>query len=333
MGFSIRKELNSIKKYVLLILCFTSLVAEAQYFNNTNPWKTRRREYTVGGGLTNYMGDLGGLNRKGTNWFLFDLEFSQFKYGFYGSYRYNISHRHSSSLSLFYGKVTGSDKLTSEPYRNNRNLKFSSKIIELSWNYEFFIIRPQPGHIYNIEGAKGLHGIKWDAYLFIGIGAFYYDPIAYGRHLRYYGTEGQGLLGQKPYYNLFAVSLPMGFGGSYYISKSFKIGLETSYRWTSTDHLDDVSGNYFGKEQMKEQRGDWAAFLSDPSNGNNPNWTAAGEQRGDPKWRDGFMSVCLKVTYIPKPKNKTNRNQFGQSSSKHFKRRQKKGILKKIARF
>jgi hypothetical protein len=308
----------------ILFICIQSNLF-AQYFNHTNSWKSQRREYTFAGGVSNYMGDLGGLDRKGTNWFLFDLEVSQFKYGFMGSYRYNLNHRHASNISLFYGKVSGSDQLTGDIYRNNRNLSFTSVIWELSWNYEYYIIRPQPGHIYNIKGAKGLSAIKWDCYVFIGIGGFYYNPKAYGIPLRYMGTEGQGIPGSgKFYYSPIALSFPVGFGGSYYVTKSFKIGTEMAYRFTTTDYLDDVSTNYYDKEIIKQYKGELAAFLSDPSSGANPSWTAKGEQRGDPKYKDGFFSILVKITYIPKNKNKGERTKnkkrkIGFSTKKKFK--------------
>lgn len=313
---------------IIALLTLTSFVVEAQYFNHTNSWKKRRKEYSIGGGATNYMGDLGGLDRKGTNWFLFDLEISQFKYGFSGSYRYNYSHRHATSMSLFYGKFTGSDQLTGDPYRNYRNLSFTTHLLELSLLYEFFLIRPQPGHIYDLKGARGLKPQKWDFYPFFGIGIFYYEPMVQGKFARYVGTEGQGLPGQRPYYNLVALSFPVGLGGAYHISKSLKIGMDMSYRWTTTDYIDDVSGNYFGKEEMTAARGATAAALSDPSSGENPSWTAAGQQRGNPKFRDGFMSVQLKVTFMPEKKVKNN-GPRGRKSVDHFTRKGKRKLFNK----
>jgi hypothetical protein len=316
--------------YITIIFVLISIITEAQYFNHNNSWKSKRHEYTIGGGVTNYIGDLGGLDKKGTNYTLVDIEFSQFKYGFYGSYRYNISHRHSSSISLFYGKIAGDDALTSEPFRNNRNLSFTNNIIELTWNYEYYIIRPQPGHIYDIQGAKGLASINWDFYVFLGMGAFYHNPKSNGTPLRFKGTEGQGLPGEKPYYNLIAFSFPVGFGGAYHISKSLKIGTEMAYRWTTTDYLDDVSGNYYDNAKIAEFRGAQVAALADPSSGENPSWTKEGTQRGDPKWKDGFLTLLVKVTYMPKKKKgQKNKQKLGGSNKGFAKGKTKKSGSKK----
>ncbi|MBL4625264.1 MAG: hypothetical protein JKY42_09025 [Flavobacteriales bacterium] len=311
--------------YILLLVISFSIDSYAQFFQEANSWKAYRKEYTVGGGVSNYNGDLGGLDLpQGINFFLFDMELTTFKYGFYGSYRYNLNHRHASSVSLFYGKIMGDDKLTNNIYRNNRNLNFTSVIWELTWNYEFYIIRQSPGHLYNIKGAKGLKGNKWDMYLFIGVGAFYYNPKSNGVPLRMLGTEGQGIPGERPMYSPISLAFPVGFGGSYRISKKIKIGTEFSYRFTTTDYLDDVSGNYYSKDKLKQYKGSISATLSDPSMGANPGWTVEGEQRGDPKYKDGYLSFLIKVTYLPKKKYsgaKTGRPGGKHSFNKRKKRR------------
>ena len=303
-----------IPKYIFVFLFLLPFIAEGQYFNNVNKWKSRRKEYSFGAGFANYIGDLGGLNREGINWFLFDLEFSQFKRSFYGSYRYNFTQHHASTLWLFYGKVTGSDQLTGEQYRNYRNLSFSSIILELAWVYEYFIIRTEPGHIYRIKGARGDKGQRWDWNVFAGVGGFYFNPKAHGVSLRYVGTEGQGLPGERPFYSPVAVSFPIGTGGSYHFSKAWKAGMDISYRFTTTDYLDDVSRDYYDNDKIRQARGATAAFLADPSDGSNPGWTAEGEKRGDPKFRDGFISIMFRVTYMPK---KTPKSPYQRQGGKH----------------
>lgn len=309
--------------YILPLLCTLAQDSIAQFFQEANVWKAYRKEYTIGGGVSNYNGDLGGLDLdKGINFFLFDMELTTFKYGFYGSYRYNLNHRHASSVSLYYGKVYGDDKLTNNVYRNNRNLNFSSVIWELSWNYEFYIIRQSPGHLYNIKGAKGLKGNKWDSYLFIGIGAFYYNPKSNGIPLRLLGTEGQGIPGEKPFYSPVSLAFPVGFGGSYRISRKIKIGTEFGYRFTTTDYLDDVSGNYYSKDKLKQYKGALSAAMSDPSSGVNPGWTAEGEQRGNPRYKDGYLSLMFKITYMPKKGYKGSKT--GRPGGKHSFNKSKK---------
>ena len=62
-----------------LFLSLTILVwgaAHAQYFRPSEYWKTRRAELTLGIGVTNFLGELGGRNAVGSP-FIWDLEMSQ----------------------------------------------------------------------------------------------------------------------------------------------------------------------------------------------------------------------------------------------------------------
>ena len=74
------------------------------------------------------------------------------------------------------------------------------------------------------------------------------------KNLRPLRTEGQGMPGDTMFapgttYGPVAICIPMGIG----IKKAFNgnggIKLEFGFRFTNTDYLDDVSGNYY----------DWAA--------------------------------------------------------------------------
>ena len=50
-----------------LLACFgLSNVLNAQYFRNSSYWKTHRKEITVGIGVTNFLGELGGRNQIGS---------------------------------------------------------------------------------------------------------------------------------------------------------------------------------------------------------------------------------------------------------------------------
>ncbi len=84
------------------------------------------------------------------------------------------------------------------------------------------------------------------------------------------------------------------------MSRKVKIGTEFGYRFTTTDYLDDVSGNYYSKDKLKQYKGALSAAMSDPSTGANPSWTSEGEQRGNPTYKDGYLSFMVKVTYMPK---------------------------------
>jgi len=288
-----------LKPLVFVFLFFiSSFNVEAQFFNNQNLWSKRRHEFSFGAGITNFRGDLAVLSKNSGNLFLFDVEYRLFRHGISLDYRYNINRRQSFKLNFFNGRVVGNDNIAQDVYRSYRNLSFTSNIFELSGIYEFYLFRPKPGSLYNLQDAAGMKSGKFDLHLFSGIGAFYFNPKAYGQSLRKLGTEGQGQEGQPDYYSPIALVIPTGFGASYYINKEIKLGLEFSYRITFTDYIDDVSTSYFDKEKIRGKKGDLAAFLSDPSSGENPGWTAPGQQRGDPRNNDGYFSILFKFTYM-----------------------------------
>jgi hypothetical protein len=287
------KQFSSL--FLLLSICFN---IEAQFFNNQHFWSKRRHEISFGAGITNFRGDLAVLSKNSGNLFLFDIEYRLFRHGISLDYRYNIGRRQAFRFNFFNGRVVGNDNIAKDIYRKYRNLSFSSNIFELSGIYEFYLFRPKPGSIYNLQDAEGIKSGKFDFYLFGGVGLFYFNPKAYGQSLRKLGTEGQGQEGQPNYYSPVALVIPAGFGASYYLNKQIKLGFEYAYRVTFTDYIDDVSTVYFDKEKIKEKNGSLAAYLSDPSSGENPGWTATGQQRGDPRNNDGYFSILLKLTYM-----------------------------------
>lgn len=290
------------KRIIRFVFCTYFLLnvfsVKAQYFDKMNDWAKDRHDFGVGWGYGNYNGDLGGLNGEGINYFLFDMEMSTFKMAFTAFHRFNVNRRFAERTSLTYGNVQGSDLLTGNPARNGRNLHFKSKIIEVSSVVEYHIIRSKPGHVYNIKGVRGgLKGNRFGLYAYSGVGLFHFAPRAnHGTgwiYLRPLSTEGQGLpLGPPRKYLPVAVSVPIGIGANYLV-KGLRIGFDVAYRFTSTDYLDDVSTNYYSPDLLKQYVGDEAVLYANPST---LPWYGEGEQRGDPKYRDGFIFATLVVS-------------------------------------
>ena len=288
---------HSIVAIFLLLIFLIPSDAYSQFFNTSQQWKQRRHEIGFGAGLTNFRGDLAVVNRNTGKLFLFDIEHRLFRHGLSLDYRYNISQRQALKASFFHGQVVGDDQYAQDIYRNYRNLSFKSNIYEFLLAYEYFILRPKSGALYNIQEADGFKNRRWEWSLLAGAGFFYFNPRAEGENLREMSTEGQGLPGGAPAYSPFAFSLAFGSALYYNINKNYKIGIEYSYRFTNTDYIDDVSTVYYDKEIIRQAKGDKAAFLSDRSSGENPNWTATGQQRGDPNNNDGYFSILFKLFY------------------------------------
>ncbi|MBL7963915.1 MAG: hypothetical protein JNM31_08715 [Flavobacteriales bacterium] len=293
----------SFKKPALLTALLISLmpsIVEAQYFKNSSYWKSHRRELTVGLGIANFLGELGGRNQIGSP-FVWDLEVSQTKPALSVGYRYYTFERQSIRLNLTYGVLAGNDNLTQEMFRHNRNLSFRSDIFELSLVYELHLFKEMLGHLYDLRGVQGQGNTRVGFYFFAGIGGFWFDPKAkYNGNwvqLKPLGTEGQGLPDGPEEYRNYEICIPMGVGIRKAFSKVWSGGIELQYTKTFTDYIDDVSGVYYDNDVLASVRGPVAAFLADPSLGKVPGQTAAGQQRGDSNDLDAYIFLKWHMHY------------------------------------
>lgn len=302
------------KTILSLLLLLVPLFVCAQYKKKRSSFSSKRnkprKEYIVGIGGANFLGELGGANQIGTH-FIKDFEISATR----PSVQLGVRYRPISMLAvkggLYYQMVSGADNLTTEPYRQNRNLSFRSPIIELSAQAEFYFTKEQAGSQYNIRNAKRGKTSDFQGYAFVGVGGFFFNPQAKYNgnwvNLQPLGTEGQGLPGGKKKYSRFGVCIPYGLGGKYGVTKEWTVGVEFGIRKVFTDYLDDVSTVYYDKAVILKERGEMAAYLADPSLQNYPEalggdatgakQSATGEQRGDPKSKDAYMFTNITVSY------------------------------------
>jgi hypothetical protein len=186
-----------------------------------------------------------------------DLEISQTKYVLNAGLRYFVQKNMCIKASLYYGMVSGDDKLTKEPFRNGRNLSFKSPIYEFSALYEYHVVAEKQGRLYKVRGTKGGLAFLVGVYPFLGIGAIYYNPKGFyngkWHSLRDLSTEGQGIKeGTKPYSSI-SYCIPMGLGFRYSLNQQMGLGLELGFRKTFTDYIDDVSTVYYDKEEIRKK--------------------------------------------------------------------------------
>ncbi|MBA3705881.1 MAG: hypothetical protein H0W84_08290 [Bacteroidetes bacterium] len=283
-----------------------------------NNKKKPRKEYILGIGASNFLGELGGADQTGT-FFAKDLEFSETKTSAALGMRYKFNKRMALKGGLYYQMVSGADKLTTEPYRQNRNLSFRSNIFELSIQYELYLTKEQQGHLYKIKNAKGMKTFDLQAYVFVGAGGFYFNPKAFyngrWRSLQPLGTEGQGLPGGGKKYSRVSVCIPYGIGAKDAINKDWGVGLEVGIRKTFTDYIDDVSTVYYDNNALKAAHGQMGADLADPSHNNYPaelggnatglDQTAPGQVRGHSNHKDAYMFINITVAYKVPYKRRT----------------------------
>ncbi len=321
-----------LKKLLIFLLIITPVFASAQYGKSrgkgmrTGSSFTKRKkprpEFIIGLGASNFLGELGGANQIGT-FFVRDLEFKATRPSAQIAIRYKFSNRLAFKGGFYYQLLSGNDKLTKEPFRNNRNLHFRSSVYELSGQMEFFFTKEQQGARYQIKNAKGMKSYNFQAYGFVGVGGIYFNPQAkyHGAwvNLQPLGTEGQGLPGGPKKYSRVTVVIPYGIGVKEAINKEYSVGLELGIRKTFTDYMDDVSGVYYDNDAIRAANGDMAADLADPSLLNMPEQlggnsiggkqSAPGEVRGHSKHKDAYMFLNVTVSYKI-PKKRRTRSKF-----------------------
>lgn len=296
--------------FLTYILVLTAMLSQAQFFNRVD-WRLNRHQLELGLGASNFLGDLGGKDAIGTNDFQ-DLELPLTNFGIMIGYKYALYRKLHLRTNITYGTLKGDDKLTKEPFRENRNLNFRSRLWEFSALLEYEIpLNLRKGHIYDIKGVKGWKNGGSSLYVFVGLAAFHYNPKAYldGEWiaLRPLRTEGQGLPGGPKEYKKWALGIPVGLALSKRVGRRISLSLEANYRFTNTDYIDDVSTKYYNPYELSLYVEDGyeqiAAYLSNPALGPAQGGlynrvTATGQQRGDVKDDDGYMFLLLKMQYL-----------------------------------
>ncbi len=263
-------------------------------------------------GPSNYLGDLGGNEGTGRK-FIYDNNFKKrtFFYGISLSYL----RREALGLRLSYntGQIAGSDRDVEFKTKNDnaytrykRNLDFRSKINEGSLMIELFPFK-------FINYHKSIHQWNFQPYLIGGIGLFsfnpqgsYFDEIADDYvwvDLKPLRTEGQGMKEyptRKPY-ELTQFNIPFGAGFRYEIGNKTSLSFEFIGRHLFTDYLDDVSTNYIDPKNYSSyftgETLELATILNNKSNLIDPdNPYNAGQQRGNPSYRDYYYSMNVKLS-------------------------------------
>lgn len=305
------------------LLLFISFGAFSQQFLRPQDWKKYKKEVFFSTGTANFLGDLGGRPKQGTDYSPADLNFNQTRTAFGVGARYRITKKISVAGKLDYLVVKGDDA-SGDKYRKARNLNFKSNIFEFSARVEAGFQRTKKGggHYGVQRNYAKYKNINQGIYGFIGIGVFYYNPK--GKipgtnnyvELRPLHTEGQGLPGGPKQYSRFSVCIPVGVFYKVTIKKKWSFGAEFCYRKTFTDYIDDVGGSYYDPVKLTNAYGPLSAQMSNPykpdaSLGQKisdtyPAADGTPAQRGD-KQKDVYLSLQVTLGYTFKKAKKSAR--------------------------
>jgi hypothetical protein len=222
--------------------------------------------------------------------------------------RYNLSTRHSMRFTATYGQVHGQDAVSNQAYQQNRNLSFSSSIIEVAAGFELDLLR------YRINDMR----FPFSPYFFYEIAYFRMNPVVKDDSgdnisLQELGTEGQGTyLNSKKPYGLNQISIPLGIGIKFNLKDRVAVSFEYGIRKTFTDYLDDVSGVYVDPVQLAELRGPLAAQLADPSL-NSQSSSTLGLNRGNSNTKDWYVMYGAMITFKPWRRDICRMQGFGKN--------------------
>ncbi|MDV3307784.1 MAG: DUF6089 family protein [Cyclobacteriaceae bacterium] len=179
-------------------------------------------------------------------------------------------------LSMF--TLKGDDASSDDPGRQVRNLSFKSTNFEL--NMVFM------ADLFPHAGRRFYQRPNFNAYAFAGVGLMYMNPRAELNGKMY---ALQPLKTENVSYSRFQPVIPYGIGFRIKVNPFMNIGIESGWRLTFTDYIDDVSTVHPDKTGWDPIR----AQLSDRSDvGFKP-----GHVRGDPNNNDAFHSLTLKIEY------------------------------------
>lgn len=256
---------------------FVRLLAVFLFFSAGTSLTAQMRGYEVGAwvGGSNYFGDLN------TNW---RVNRTQVAAGI--GARYNFNDRLGLKLGMNYGRIKASDADSRNIYEQRRNLSFRSLLFDANLLFEFNFMSYVHGH----------PDYWFTPYVFAGPSVFYFNPQAEldgtWYNLQEFGTEGQ-FRGEE--YNSIQGAFVYGMGFKVDLSYRWSLDIQMSGRKLFTDYLDDVSGVYPDLRDVRAQRGDVAALLSDRSE--EPRIGEVGRQRGNGKKNDTYVMLGIGLNY------------------------------------
>lgn len=270
-----------LKRAAAIVFLFTSLqTARAQMLD---PY-VHQGEFGIGIGAGHYFGD---LNPN------FAVNRPKIAAGIF--FRKQITNYIGVRISGEYAMLGYSDKYSNNAVQVQRNLSFNSNVWELSLSGDFNFFRFQPG----------FEGFNFTPYVGLGVGVFSYDPYAYLNGdkylLRNLGTEGQGSAAypdMKPY-NPLALCIPFTVGIKYALSPKMNVFGEVTYRFTSTDYLDDVSGLYAPDAfpPLPDGSPSPGYLLQDRSYETGSSIGIKGRQRGNSLQKDAYATIKVGISF------------------------------------
>lgn len=221
------------KKSSILLISFLFVLASF-----VKAQRGYRLEFGVMTGVSNYLGEIGGREKKGRP-FIMDVKLAKTRWNESFYFRYRFHQMLAVNVSLNYLRIEGADKLSTNPGRRYRNLSFRNDIYDLEATLQWLIFDTKKP-----IGVYPRASIYFTAFAFVGFGGFHHNPKT-----NYQGSwvELQPIKTEGVTYSKWGYCVPVGLGFYVTINKrrrAHRIGLQVNWRYTNTDYLDDISTVY-----------------------------------------------------------------------------------------
>lgn len=265
------------KKYLLLLILLS--------FWNSSQSQTLEVGAIVGG--SNYQGDITSSE--------FAVLKQQINFGIGGFLRYNFNEQLSLKLQILSTELEGEDALSSNEILRQRNLRFSSPLLDASLRVEWHFLE-------TIFGSESIIS----PYVSVGGSFFTFNPQAVYEgtlhDLQELSTEGQGLEAypDRERYELYNFSVLGGIGIAFKVSDDFQIAIDFTGHRTFTDYLDDVSTTYVDYFDLLDAKGLTAAniaYQSDDFFDVSQTSPPPGSVRGNPNFNDYYFIGGITLSY------------------------------------
>lgn len=219
--------MNTLKMSVLALFCFTSFTTFAQKSKSTKkttaPMEVYHQKWELGilGGGIQYLGDLNDIGTKSIN------------PAIGAALRYHFNDNFALRTNFIGGKLTGDDANSDKNKARNFNFKANGRELAILAEYDL-IGKRRWANIAEGEFRKTL-----SPYLFGGIAATSSLPET---NYTYTSTNAAAIDSDRAKKKQGAfLSLPIGLGFKYDLSRNWTLNLEAGYRLMFTDYVDGVS--------------------------------------------------------------------------------------------
>jgi hypothetical protein len=225
-----------------------------------------------GTGTTHYKGDLQDPGR-----------LTKTRFNIVAGAEYFVHPRISARAELSYFRLAGSDAVSRNDERRDRNLSFFSDNIELSAVGALHLLRTP---------EKYVQRPLLNVYAFGGGGLLFFNPKTEynGKNVALQPIRTEGV-----FYSRFQPVIMGGAGIKYFYNPFVNIVLEVGYRLSFTDHLDDVAA-----KRYYDHATEGYTLTTQKQIDLNKRAIGPALRRGNPDNNDGYLLMNVKVQYYLK---------------------------------